>query len=194
MKMKSRMDENMSAKEIFAEINKRQITAMMMHREFMVMFSFLGLQGFKRWQQYRYRDEAADNDKMNLYFIDHNNYMIPSLEVDAVHFIPSDWYGVNRLSVTPNVKKSYTNRIMLEWQEWESETKDVLAEYYSMLMENGEVTDAEFVGKLLCGTDKELKNLERCLEELNLVEFDPVYLAEIQKKMHDEYKEKMHMK
>ena len=49
--------------------------------------------------------------------------MIPSLEVDAVYFIPSDWYGVNRLSVTPNVKKkTYTNRIMLVVKEWESET------------------------------------------------------------------------
>ncbi len=193
MKLNSRISEDMDFHTVFAEINKRQIAAIMLHRELAVMFSFLGLQGFKRWQEYRCKEESDENIKLNYYCIDYNNYMIEQLPVEAVKIVPSDWYKAKRLEVTTNIKKSYTNRIFMEWQEWEKETKEVYEKYYKHLMDSGRTCDAEKVMCLLKSTSKELKKMERVFEDLKLVDFDSVYIAEIQKKIHDKYKKKMHM-
>lgn len=191
MKIVSKIDSSMTVSDIFAEINKRQITGMMFHREMAVLFSFLGLQGFKRLQQYRYKEESDENIKMQFYYIDYCNHLIPELDLDIVQVIPKDWYKVDRLTVNGNVKKSYTERAFTEWQEWEKDTKEVLEKYYKILIDAGHICAADYISCILNDVIKELKKLERCIEDMRLVDYDPVYLAEIQKKMHDKYKKKM---
>lgn len=194
MKLANKMDSNMTAKDIFAEINKRQIVGMMFHRELAVMFSFLGLQGFKRLQEYRYKEESCENMKLQYYHIDYCNYLIPELNIDYTSIIPKDWYNADRLDVSVNIKKSYTNRAFVDWQEWEYDTKSTLEQYYKMLIQMGNVSDAEYVACMIKDVSKELKKLERYIEDMKLVDYDPIYLAEIQKKIHDDYKKKMGMK
>lgn len=191
MKLSNSIKDNMSPSQIYAEINRRQITAMMLHRELSVMFSFLGLQGFKRWQEYRYKKESDENIKMQFHFIDYDNHLIPDMNVDAIHIIPNDWYNAENLNVSASTKKSYVNRAMLEWQEWEEETKEVLEHYYMILLKQDRVCDAEYVMCMLKDTSKELKKLERCMNKLKLVDFDTVYIAEIQEELHNKYKKKM---
>ena len=191
MKLSNSINDNMSPSQIYAEINRRQITAMMLHKELSVMFSFLGLQGFKRWQEYRYKKESDENIKMHFHFIDYDNHLIPDMNVEAIHIIPNDWYNAENLNVSANTKKSYVNRAMLEWQEWEEETKEVLEHYYMILLKQDRVCDAEYIMCMLKDTSKELKKLERCMNKLKLVDFDTVYIAEIQEELHDKYKKKM---
>lgn len=191
MKLSNSINDNMSPSQIYAEINRRQITAMMLHRELSVMFSFLGLQGFKRWQEYRYKKESEENIKMQFHFIDYDNHLIPDMNVDAIHIIPNDWYNAENLNVSASTKKSYVNRAMLEWQEWEEETKEVLEHYYMILLKQDRVCDAKYVMCMLKDTSKELKKLERCMNKLKLVDFDTVYIAEIQEELHNKYKKKM---
>lgn len=191
MKLSNSINDNMSPSQIYAEINRRQITAMMLHRELSVMFSFLGLQGFKRWQEYRYKKESDENIKMQFHFIDYDNHLIPDMNVEAIHIIPNDWYNAENLNVSASTKKSYVNRAMLEWQEWEEETKEVLEHYYMILLKQDNVCDAEYVMCMLKDTSKELKKLERCMNKLKLVDFDTVYIAEIQEELHNKYKKKM---
>lgn len=191
MKLTSKIESGMKTADIFAEINRRQIAGIMMHRELSVMFSFLGLQGFKRLQEYRYFCESCENMRLQYYYIDYCNRIVPDSHVDAVKIIPADWYNAERLSVNTNTKKSYTDKAFKEWQEWEKETKDVYSAYYKMLLDDGKICDAEFVKDLAEDTGKELKKLERLIEEMRTVDYDPIYIAEIQKKMHDKYKKKM---
>lgn len=163
----------------------------MFHHEMSIYFTFLGLAGFKRWHEYQYKEEADENIRINHYYIEHNNELIPNETVSAISIIPSEWYTVMRPNVSMVTKKNYTVKGMAEYVEWETETKEVLQKYESMLMTMGKTKDSCMVGKLVCGVDKELKRLEKIVEYLKFTDYDPVYISEIQKPMHDKYKEKM---
>ena len=191
MKFQSKTDDGMTAKQIFAEINKRQVLALMFHREMSLYYDFLSLVGFKRWHEYQYKEENNDNIRLNHYFIEHNNELIPEETVSAVQIIPAEWYTVMRTNVGIVTKKNYTVKGMAEYVELEDETKTVYQKYQSMLMAMGRTKDACMVGKLVCGVDDELKRLEKMVENLKFVDYDPIYIAEIQKPMHDKYKKMM---
>ena len=191
MRISSRIDESMTMNDIFAEISKRQIIGMMFHHELSVMFSFLGLQGFKRLQQYRYCEESREHMKLQFYYIDYCNHIIPELALDEIRIIPKEWYNAERMSVSPNIRKTYTAKAFTDWQEWEKDTKEVLEKYYEQLMRMDKVCEAEYVLCMIKGVSKELKKLEKCMEDMKMVDYDPIYLVEIQKSMHDKYKKKM---
>jgi hypothetical protein len=193
MKYKSRTEPGMTAKEIFSEINRRQIIAQMFHREMAIYFSFLGLQGFKRQQEYRYRCEASENVNMLFWIIDHHNMLIETADIPSVSIIPKEWLTVSRLNVGQNTKTTSAKSAFDSWREWEEETLHLYEQYAKMLMESGDMEDCCKVNQLMKNTGCELKRLERQIEEYQLVGYDPVYLAEIQKKMHDKYKKKMHL-
>lgn len=191
MKYANKIADGMTAREIFTEINTRQIIALMFHREMSVYYAFMGLRGFKRWHEYQYKEETDENISMYHYYIEHNDDLIPKQDVAPVSLIPSDWYTVARMNVGTVTKRNAVSKGMAEYQEWESETKDIFQKYQQMLFNMGRTKDACIVGKLVCGVDNELKRLEKIMEELKLTDNDPVYLAEIQKHIHDKYKKLM---
>lgn len=117
------------------------------------------------------------------------NELIPEETVSAVQIVPAEWYTVTRTNVGIVTKKNYTAKGMAEYTEWE--TKDVYQRYQSMLVAMGRTKDACIVGKLVCSVDEELKHLEKMVENLKFVDYDPIYIAEIQKEMHDKYKKMM---
>jgi hypothetical protein len=193
MKYKSRTEPGMTAKEIFSEINRRQIIAQMFHREMAVYFSFLGLQGFKRMHQYRHMEESLENENMLFWIIDHHNMLIDTEDIPSVTIIPKEWFTVSRLNVGQNTKTTATKTAMDSWREWEEETLHLYEQYSKMLLDAGAVEDYCKVSRMMKHTGQELKRLERLIEDLQLVGYDTVYLLEIQNKIHNKYKKKMHI-
>ena len=53
IEFKSKLDVK-TPEEIFREINKRFVGAIMMHGQFADYFDFLGLKGFKRMHEYQH--------------------------------------------------------------------------------------------------------------------------------------------
>ena len=191
MNHNSRIVEGMTCKEIFTEINKRQTLALMLHNEMSQYFSFLGLQGFKRMHCYQFKNESMEHLKTCLWYIDYRNELIPNDRLDAINLIPSDWFRVDRLSVSSVAKKNGTIKAMTEYHEWEKETKEVYSKYYAMLIDIDCIDCANFVNELVIDVTCELKKLERLVDKLKGVDFDMVYVTEIQSDLHEKYKKLM---
>lgn len=193
MKYKSRIEPGMTAKEIFSEINRRQIIAQMFHREMAVYFSFLGLQGFKRMHQYRHLEESLENDRLLFWVIDHHNMLIETADIPSVSIIPKEWLTVSRLQVGQNTKTTSTKTALESWKEWEEETLHLYEDYAKTLLDAGAMEDYCKVSCMMKGTSCELKKLERLMEDLQLTGYDAVYITEMQQEIHDKYKKKMHL-
>lgn len=188
---KSKRDVS-SAESIFSEINARMIAALMFHDQMADYFDFLGMKGYKRLHEYQYFAESLERKKLNQYYINHHNKLIPDIYSGQVTMIPENWQTANRISVGKSTKQKGIEDGFNQYHEWESETKSLYEHYSSRLREMGAVADAIMVEKLVEDVDSELKNLERIIVDLISSGYDMVLITESQQRIHDKYKAKLH--
>lgn len=187
---KSKKDVS-SVESIFSEINARMIAALMLHDQMADYFDFLGMKGYKRLHEYQYFSESMERKKLNQYYINHHNKLIPDIYSGQVAVIPENWITANRISVGKSTKQKGIEEGFHQYHEWESETKSLYEHYASKLREMGAVADAIMVEKLVEDVDQELKKLERIVVDLISSGYDMVYITESQQGLHDKYKEKL---
>ncbi len=187
---RSKMDVK-SVDDVFAEINARQIAALMMHDQMADYFDFLGLSGYKRLHLYQYFAESKERRDVAHYYINHHGKLIPDRFEGNVQMIPESWRSANRMSVGKSTKQKAVEDGFSVYLGWEQATKDVYQKYATALREQGYVADAIFVDRLVEDVDNELECLERIITDLITSGYDPVYILESQKELHDKYKKKM---
>lgn len=187
---RSKMDVK-SVDDVFAEINARQIAALMMHDQMADYFDFLGLSGYKRLHLYQYFTESKERRDVAHYYINHHGKLIPDRFEGNVQMIPESWRSANRMSVGKSTKQKAVEDGFSVYLGWEQATKDVYQKYATALREQGYVADAIFVDRLVEDVDNELERLERIITDLITSGYDPVYIVESQKELHDKYKKKM---
>lgn len=187
---KSNRDVN-SVESIFSEINARMIAALMFHDQMADYFDFMGMKGYKRLHEYQYFSESVERKKVNQYYINHHNKLIPNNYSGQVEVIPENWQTANRISVGKSTKQKGIEDGFNQYHEWEAETKSLYEHYASKLRETGSVADAIMVEKLVEDVDNELKKLERIIVDLISSGYDMVYITESQQSIHDKYKAKM---
>lgn len=176
--------------EIFNKISARQIKAIMKHQQWADIFDFLGLNGEKRWQEYRALSEFVEMRGIHRYALNHCNKLIQNISVDVVNEIPSNWFNYTRLDVDNETRKNYVKKIYEDWFKWETETKGFLEEQFKTLTENHKIADANKVNCLIEDVDQELKHLTRKLIEYKAVNYDLDYIMYCQPEMHEYYKQK----
>lgn len=181
-----------SVESIFSEINARMIAALMFHDQMVDYFDFLGMKGYKRLHEYQYFSESLERKKLNQYYINHHNKLIPDIYTGQVAMIPENWQTANRISVGKSTKQKGIEDGFNQYHEWESETKSLYEHYSVKLREMGAVADAIMVENLVEDVDKELKKLERIIVDLISSGYDMVYITESQQRIHDKYKAKMY--
>lgn len=182
--------EPKSYKEIYREIQTRQIIALMFHDSMADMFDFLGLKGFKRMHEYQYLAESLEHRALKRYYINHHGMLISEGDIDDVEVIPYDWYQYTRMDVTPAVRKQAIQKAMEQYRTWETDTKAFYEKCASYLLAWQKIADFNTVNDLIKDVDKELKQLERLCIELSSVDYDDSYVAEIQSTLHKKYKDK----
>lgn len=187
---RSKMDVK-SVDDVFAEINARQIAALMMHDQMADYFDFLGLSGYKRLHLYQYFTESKERRDVAHYYINHHGKLIPDRFEGNVQMIPESWRSANRMSVGKSTKQKAVEDGFSVYLGWEQATKDVYQKYATALREQGYVADAIFMDRLVEDVDNELERLERIITDLITSGYDPVYIVESQKELHDKYKKKM---
>lgn len=187
---RSKMDVK-SVDDVFAEINARQIAALMMHDQMADYFDFLGLNGYKRLHLYQYFTESKERRDVAHYYINHHGKLIQDRFEGNVQMIPESWRSANRMSVGRSTKQKAVEDGFSVYLGWEQATKDVYQKYATALREQGYVADAIFVDRLVEDVDNELERLERIITDLITSGYDPVYILESQKELHDKYKKKM---
>lgn len=188
---KSNRDVN-SVESTFSEINARMIAALMFHDQLSDYFGFLGMKGYKKLHEYQYFVESLERKKLNQYYINHHNKLIPDTYSGQVAMIPENWKTANRISVGKSTKQKGIEDGFNQYHEWESETKNLYERYSSRLREMGAVADAIMVEKLVEDVNSELKKLERIIVDLISSGYDMVYITESQQRIHDKYKAKLH--
>lgn len=183
-------ETDINCKSIFEKIITRQISALMFHDEMADLYDFLGLAGFKRLHEYQYFCESAEYKSLKRYFLNHHNMLLSIDEPVKKEYIPNDWKNYSRFDVNSQLRRQYVEKTMIEYWEWEKETKCCLECWAKELLDMGMVADFEIVGKLVSDVDKELKCLERLVLKLKAVDFDPAYIVESQPEIHEKYKKK----
>lgn len=187
---KSNMDAN-TAEEIFSEIKRRQIAALMFHGQMADYFDFLSLHGYKRLHEYQYFAESAEFRHISRYYINHHGKLLPEGFQGEIRVIPDAWLTANRINVGKGTKQKAVEEGFNEYREWERGTKSTYERYSLRLRELGHEADAIFVDGLVEDVDHELKCLDRIILDLNSSGYDMVYIVESQKAIHDKYKRKI---
>lgn len=181
-----------SVEAIFSEINARMIAALMFHDQMSDYFDFLGMKGYKRLHEYQYFSESLERKKLDQYYINHHNKLIPDSYSGQVSMIPDGWRTANRISVGKSTKQKGIEDGFNQYHEWEADTKSLYEHYSSRLREMDAVADAIMVERLVEDVDKELKKLEGIIVDLISSGYDMVYITESQQGIHDKYKSKLH--
>lgn len=182
------MTEPKDCKEVFGLINERQILALMIHSEMADMFGFLGLDGFRQIHEYQFLAESKSHRDTKIYYLKHHGKLLPDREVNPTEVIPDEWVQYTRADVTPAVRLEYTKQAMQQYHEWEEETKELLCKYASYLLAWHKIADFNEVNHLICDVSEELNYLEQLCLELNSVEYDAVYVLELQDMLCEKYK------
>ena len=183
--------EPTSAKDVFEEINSRQVKALMFHSEAADLFGFMGLEGFKHMHEYQYLAESAEHREIKSYFLKAHDKILPDDSgIKPVEVVPDDWLQYTRMDVTPSIRKQHTERVMNLYRNWEEETLKVYSMCAHYLMNWGEVTDFCRVKDLIKDVQWELFCLKDICLRLRSVEYDPGFIVSLQEELTEKYKEK----
>lgn len=177
--------------QIFQEISKRQITALMFHEEMADYFDFLGLHGFKRLHEYQHLTETVEHRAIKRYYINHHNMLLAEKDGDyKVAVIPADWYKYQRTEVTPQIRRQAVEKAFTMYADWETETKECYEDYAKSFIQMGAIADFDKINELVKDVDMELKYLHRMMLELKAIAFDEIYIASMQHELHEKYDKK----
>ena len=178
----------MTLEQIYSELAAHKIKGMMMHENLANYYDFLGLKGYKRCHEYHFLEETCSFRKLNRYYINHHNKLIPEKDVEPLVVIPDSWYKVTRLEVDIATKKSAIKNGLTVWHNWEKETKKLYESMYKELMEINEVASAIYLKDCICDVDKELKQVERYMINKIAIDFDLSVIIPEQHEWHEKYR------
>ena len=180
----------MTVEEIFSQLSAHTIRGMMIHEGMANYYDFLGLHGFKRLHEYHYLSETLMNRKVQRFFINRYNKLIPESNVDSSSVIPATWYKTTRQAVDKSTKRAAVESGMIEWVNWEKETCELYSRMYMELEAKGEIPAAQFLCDMVKAVAKELKKAERMHLKFESTDYDMTYIVESQHWLHEKFKKK----
>ncbi len=181
----------MTVEEIFTKISAHMIKGIMFHEQMSNYYDFLNLRGYKRCHEYHYICETVEYRKLQRYYINCYNKLIPDSDIGNTSIIPTNWSRYTRQEVDGSTKRNAVKSGISEWIKWERETRDLYADMYKELEKMNEVSAAAYICKLVCKVEKEIKHAERKGIDLETVDYDMSVIVFAQKKMHDKYLHKL---
>ena len=181
----------MTCEEIFKELAEHQVKGMMIHEQLANYYDFLGLPGYRDCHEYHFLHESCMYRKLNRYYINHYNKLIPEMEFEQVSEIPESWYSHSRSDVDVNTKRNAVKEGLTKWVEWETETKNLYSNMYKEIMENGNVAAAHFLEEYIEDVDCELKKATKYWLNKEAVNYDMTVIIGEQKWKSEKYKNKI---
>lgn len=151
----------MTAYEIFANISAHQISGIMLHKNMMKAYEFLGIDFMAMWHKHQLMEEMQCSNDIDLFVIQNLNRVLTDRHSPAPFTVPSNWGNVSRLEISNTNRKQYFKEMFDKWHEWEKRTKALYDKSYLQLIEIGDINAAEKVKHLSCAVANELKEVER---------------------------------
>lgn len=187
--MKINSTENLSPNDIFRDIVKHQILALMFHDQMRDLYDFLNLSGFRAWHEHQYINESKEFLCTKSYFMKTHNKLLDISDTGQPKIaIPENWYKYNRFDVTSQLLRQYTEISLNEYKVWEEDTKRIYEEYSKALFTMGYIADSEKIQQLIRGVSQELNEIYEVMLKLRSTEYDAVYILDIQDKICKKFK------
>lgn len=181
----------MTIEEIFSKIASHMIKGIMYHNEFAKAYNFLGLWGMAKCHIHHQFEEEFNYVHLSHYYATHQFKLIHVEELPKLTVIPDTWYKYTTQDVDTNTKKNAVKDLMLQWINWEKETKQFYSDMRHELMNLGEVAAALHIEKYLQDVDKELSHAQKKLIKLETVNYDWTYIIDQQKLLEIKYDKKL---
>ena len=181
----------MDIQKLFNQIINHMLEGMMVHEQLANYFNFLALEGYKCCHNYHYIEESSSYRRIQQYYIDHYNRILPEPQPSIIKVIPPNWYDITRQDISVNAKKEGIQKGILAWRNWEYETKKLYEQTYNQLINLGEIAGADKIRKLIIDVDNELAEVEQIQLEVLSINFDLTVIIPEQKALQKEYSKKI---
>ena len=156
----------MTVEDIFNKIASHMAEGISYHEELIKAYSFLGLWGYVKQQEYHYYEEVHNYKQFEHYYMTHYFKLLEIKIEEQKEFISQSWYKYTAQSVDIGTKRSSIKDLMNKWIQWEKETKKLYEEMYLELTNLREVAAAIKVQKYIEDVSEELSSAQK--EQLNL--------------------------
>lgn len=180
----------MTIEEIFNTLAAHMSQGIQIHKDFITIFSFLGLKGWKECHCYHYYDEIGNCQELCNYYMRCYHKMIEIKEVKKTEIIPPSWYKYTQFDVDVSTKRSTIRDMMKHWVDWEKSTKQLLQQMYKELYDIGEIAAVSKIEEFLCDVTEELQDAEEKWLKLEAIGYDMGLIMDEQEALYKEYKDK----
>ena len=181
----------MSIDEIFAKLAIHMKEGIAMHEDFVTIFGFLSLNGFKKCHYYHYLEEIKNYNTLYHYYMSHYHKLINVEEIPKLKVISSSWYKYDQFAVDNNTRRNTIKDIVKQWIDWEKSTKDLLQDSYKKLYELGEIAAASEINYFIEDVAAELKDAQNQMLKFEAIDYNIEYIMDKQHSMYKKYKEKI---
>ena len=183
----------MTVDEIFSKVSAHMIKGMMFHDQMSRYYNFLGLCGFAKCHEYHYMKESKAYCKLNKFYTERFNMLIPESKVDDPEAIPDSWFATNRTQIDQQKRTEAIKSGVSSWIAWESMTKSVYQSMEKELIEINETDAAHYFARLVKDVSDELKCAEKKQILLSGVDYDAIFIADMQDELYEKYRRHEHV-
>ena len=181
----------MTVEEIFSKINNHMEKGIAYHKEFIKAYSFLGLWGYAKCQEYHYYEEICAQQQLEHYYMAHYFKLIQKEVEERKEIIPSTWYKYTAQAVDVGTKRSSIKELLTKWIEWEKETKKLYEEMCFELTNLTEVAAAIEIQKYIQDVDEELSWAQKQQLNLESIGYNLDVIVDWQDDIRKKYKKKI---
>ena len=162
----------MTVAEIFKELASHMTKGLMVHSQMADYYRFLGLNGYAECHEYHFLKETKGYRKLQRYYTEHYNKLIPESGVEDPKIIPESWFNYIRSDVDAATMKTAVKNALTEWVDWEAKTKELYQKMYLELLDQGEIASATFIKEYVCDTSEEHRNAYEYWLHKNAIGYD----------------------
>lgn len=153
----------MSASDIFSNLSQHMVQGIMFHEDMVDYYNFLNLPGYAACHCWHAKCEAKSRRELREWYIRHCGKLVPYHTNTAEAYIPANWYNYSQADVSSSDIQKAVKDGLEKWVEWETQTKTLYENAYSILMQEGHVAAACFVKELVLDVSEELATAKRYL-------------------------------
>lgn len=181
----------MTVEEIFTTLASHMETGIKLHRDFVKVYNFLFLKGFKKCQYYHFLEETQNYYGLCHYYMDHYHKMLNNNQTGEVKVIDIAWYKYTQFEVDTNTKRNTIKNMIEQWIKWEKSTKELLQRLYQELCGLNEIAAAKEFEIYLQDVNNEIKEAEKQQLKLQAIDYDIGLIMDEQAHIYNKYSKKI---
>ena len=178
----------MKINELYTEVSNHLLQGIMNHEQLSNFYDYLGLTGYAKCHEYHYLSESCNYRKLQKWYIDMYDKVIPESKIENESIIPNTWYTEIKQNTTFENRQDYIKFGFEFWINWEESTKKLFERACRDCLDMGELSSIFIFAELLNDVNAELKEAKKNEMERIATDFDINEIVEEQKSFEKKYK------